>query len=61
MWAKGAGGFKFVVQLSHSLILITESSNMAPHAKELSDDLIRRIVTLQEDSQNPETELQHSG
>ena len=38
--------FKFVVQLSHSLILVTESSNMAPHGKELSEDLKRRIVAL---------------
>ena len=43
--------FKFVVQLSHSLILVTESSNMAPHGKELSEDLKRRIVALQEDGQ----------
>ena len=38
--------FKFVVQLSHSLILVIESSNMAPHGKELSEDLKRRIVVL---------------
>ena len=43
--------FKFVVQLSHSLILVTESSNMAPHDKELSGDLKRRIVALHEDGQ----------
>ena len=43
--------FKFVVQLSHSLILVTESSNMAPHGKELSEDLKRRIVALHEDGQ----------
>ena len=43
--------FKFVVQLSHSLILVTESSNMAPHGKELSEDLKRRIVTIYEDGQ----------
>ena len=43
--------FKFVVQLSHSLILVTESSNMAPHGKELSKDLKRRIVALHEDRQ----------
>ena len=49
--AEGAGVFKFVVQLSHSLILITESSNMAPHGKELSEDLKRRIVALHEDGQ----------
>ena len=42
---------KFVVQLSHSLILVTKSSNMAPHGKELSEDLKRRIVVLQEDGQ----------
>ena len=47
----GAGVFKFVVQLSHSLILVTESSNMAPHSKELSEDLKRRIVALHEDCQ----------
>ena len=35
--------FKFVVRLSHSLILVTESSNMAPHGKELSEDLKRCI------------------
>ena len=51
MCAKGAGVFKFVVQLSHSLILVTESSNMAPHDKELSEDLKRRIVVLHEDGQ----------
>ena len=43
--------FKFVVQLPHSLILVTESSNMAPHGKELSEDLKRRIVALHEDGQ----------
>ena len=36
--------FIFVVRLSHSLILVTESSSMAPHGKELSDDFKRRIV-----------------
>ena len=53
--------FKFVVQLSHSLILVTKSSSMAPHGKELSEDLKRCIVALHEDGQHPETELQHSG
>ena len=43
--------FKFVVQLSHSLILVTESSNMASHGKELSEDLKRHIVALHEDGQ----------
>ena len=43
--------FKFVVQVSHSLILVTESSNMAPHGKELSKDLKRHIVALHEDGQ----------
>ena len=43
--------FKFVVQHSHSLILVTESSNMAPHGKELSEDLKRCIVALHEDGQ----------
>ena len=38
--------FKFVVQLSHSLI---ESSNEAPHGKELSEDLKRHIVALYQD------------
>ena len=37
--------FRFVVQLSHSLILVTESSNMAPHGKKslriLKDVLLR--------------------
>ena len=47
----GAGVFKFVVQLSHSLILVTESSNMAPYGKELSEDLKRRIVALHVDDQ----------
>ena len=51
MCAEGAGVFKFVVQLLHSLILITESSNMATHVKELSEDLKRRIVALHEDGQ----------
>ena len=37
------------MQLSHSLILVTESSNMAPHGKELSEDLKRHIVALHED------------
>ena len=50
--ASGAGVFKFVVQLSHSLILVTESSNMAPHGKELSEDLKRHIVALHEDGQD---------
>ena len=43
--------FKFAVQLSHSLILVTESSNMAPHGKKLSEDLKRRIVTLHKEGQ----------
>ena len=43
--------FKFVVQVSRSLILVTESSNMASHGNELSKDLKRRIVVLHEDSQ----------
>ena len=43
--------FKFEVQLSHSLILVTESANIAPHGKELSEDLKRHIVALHEDSQ----------
>ena len=43
--------FKFVEQLSHSLILVTESSNMASHDKELSEDLKRPIVALHEDGQ----------
>ena len=51
MSASGADVFKFVVQLSHSLILVTESSNMGPHGKELSEDLKRHIVALHEDGQ----------
>ena len=43
--------FTSIVHLSHSLTLVTESSNMAPHGKELSDDLKRRIITLHEDGQ----------
>ena len=43
--------FNFLVQLSHSVILVTESSNMALHGKELSEDLKRRIVALHEDGQ----------
>ena len=43
--------FRFVVQLSHSLILVTESSNIAPHGKELSEDLKRCIVAPHEDGQ----------
>ena len=43
--------FKFVVQLSHSLILVTQTSNMAPHGKELSEDLKIRIVALHKDGQ----------
>ena len=39
------------MQLSHSLILVTEISNMAPHGKELSEDLKRHIVALHEDGQ----------
>ena len=41
--------FKFVVQLSYSLLLVTESSNMAPHGKGLSEDLKRRIAALHKD------------
>ena len=44
--------FKFVVQLSHSLILVAESSNMAPHGKELSEDLKRYIAVLHEDGKD---------
>ena len=51
MCSLGAGVFTFVVQLLHSLILVTESSNLAPHGKELSEDLKRRIVALHEDGQ----------
>ena len=51
MCAQGASVFTFVVQLSHPLILVTESSNMAPHGKELFENLKRRIVALYEDSQ----------
>ena len=47
--ASGAGVFKFVVQLSHSLILVTESSNVASHGKELSENLKRCIAVLHED------------
>ena len=43
--------FKFVVQLSHSLILVTESSKMTARGKKLSEDLKRRIVALHEDGQ----------
>ena len=43
--------FEFVEQLSHSLIRVTENSNMAPHGKELSEDLKRHIVVLHEDGQ----------
>ena len=43
--------FRFVVPFSHSVILVTESSNIAPHDKELSQDLKRRIVVLHEDGQ----------
>ena len=43
--------FKFVVQLSHSLLLVTESSNVTSHGKELSEDLKRRIIALHEDCQ----------
>ena len=43
--------FKFEVQLSHSLILVTKSSNIAPHGKELPEDLKRHIVALHEDDQ----------
>ena len=39
------------MQLSHSLILVTESSNMVPHGKESSEDLKRHIVALHEDGQ----------
>ena len=39
------------MQLSYSLLLVTESSNMAPHGKELSADLKRHIVALHEDGQ----------
>ena len=49
--AWGAGVFKFVLQLSHSHILVTENSNMVPHGKELSVDLKRCIVALHEDGQ----------
>ena len=51
MCALGAGVFKFVVQLSHSLLLVTESFNMAPHSKDISEDLKRHIVALHEDGQ----------
>ena len=51
MCALKAGVFKFVVQLSHSLILVTESSKMAPYGKEFSEDLKRRIVALHKDGQ----------
>ena len=40
------------MQLSHSLILFTESSNMAPHGKGLAEDLKSHIVALHEDGQS---------
>ena len=43
--------FRFVVQLSHSLILVTESSNVTPHGKELSEDIKRHTVAQHEDGQ----------
>ena len=43
--------FKSVVQLSHSFILVIESSNIAPHGKKLSEDLKRCIVELHENGQ----------
>ena len=46
MCALGAGVLKFIVQLSHSLILVPESFN-----KELSEDLKRHIIMLHEDGQ----------
>ena len=52
MCAEGACVFKFVVQLSYSLLLVNESSNMAPYGKERSENLKRRIVALQEDGQD---------
>ena len=39
------------MQLSHSLILVTESSNIAPFDKELSEDFKRCIVAQHEDGQ----------
>ena len=51
MCALGTGVLKLVLHLTQSLILFTESSNMAPHDKELTGDLKRRIVALHEDSQ----------
>ena len=39
------------MQLSHSLILVSESSIVAPHGKELSEDLKRCIVAQHEDGQ----------
>ncbi len=35
--------------------------NMAPHGKELSEDLKKRVVALHKDCRDPETELQHGG
>ena len=47
----GADVFKFAVQLSYSVLLVTESSTMALNGKEISEDLKRRIIVLHEDGQ----------
>ena len=42
-------GSRCVQICSAALTLVTESSNMAPHGKELSENLKRHIVVLHED------------
>ena len=47
----GSRYVQICMQLSHSLIQVTKSSNMAPHGNDLSEDLKRRIVVQHEDGQ----------
>ncbi len=60
----GAGVFNLVLSLSLSHTGHWKF-NMAPHGKELSEDLKKRIVALHKDGvgycQDPKTELQHGG
>ncbi|CAI9599011.1 unnamed protein product [Staurois parvus] len=67
MYEWGAGVLNLVLSLSHSHTGHWKF-NMAPHGKELSEDLKNRIVALHKDGlgykkigKTPKTQLQHGG
>ncbi len=57
-WGEGVLNLVLSLSLSHTGHW---KFNMAPHGKELSEDLKKIIVALHKDCQDPETEQQHGG